>query len=232
MLLFYIQIKTFLPTVQSGTYEISATNKDGPFSASKLYARCDMDSDNGGWTTIQRRVVNGKTNFYRNWDDYELGFGNLEEEFWLGLQNIHRLTTRDGVELRIDLQDEHGNNVTWTYQEFRLDGSADKYRLHIGQAEGPPEVFDAMAHHNNRPFSTYDRDNDEHATNCAERYRNAWWNGGCLNANLNGPHVTPPSAPDPPPTRIVLYDGSGRWIYYPNVEMKVRPIDCQVKNQC
>ena len=95
-------------SVQSGLYEISSTNKDGPFASSKLFARCDMDSDNGGWTLIQRRVANGTENFYRGWEDYELGFGNLEKEFWFGLQNIHRLTIRDSVELRIDLQDEEG----------------------------------------------------------------------------------------------------------------------------
>ena len=160
-----------------------------------------------------------------------LVFGNLEEEFWLGLQNIHRLSTRDDVELRIDLQDEEGNNLTWTYQEFRVDGPADNYRLHIGEAEGPPGSFDAMAKHNNRPFSTYDSDNDAYGGgNCAQVYRGAWWYNQCFRSNLNGPHdpITPPP-PSPTANRVVWYDGS-RYLYYPNVEMKVRPKICPLKN--
>ena len=81
---------------------------------------------------IQRRVPSGTVNFYRGWNDYEEGFGDLDSECWYGLRNIHCLTTRESVELRIDLQDEEGNKVTWVYQQFIVDGPDQKYRLHIG----------------------------------------------------------------------------------------------------
>jgi hypothetical protein len=32
---------------------------------------------------LQRRL-DGETDFYRGWTEYEEGFGNLNREFWLG----------------------------------------------------------------------------------------------------------------------------------------------------
>ena len=131
-----------------------------------------METDKGGWIVIQRRVPNGTVNFYRGWKDYEEGFGDLDSEFWYGLRNIHCLTTRESVELRIDLQDEQGNKVTWVYQQFSVDGPDQKYRLHIGQGTGTPSgSYDAIAGSfslNNTSFSTFDRDSDTWKSgNCA-----------------------------------------------------------------
>ena len=38
---------------------------------------------------LQRRM-NGKVDFYRTWETYKHGFGNLNEEFWLGNYNKKR----------------------------------------------------------------------------------------------------------------------------------------------
>ncbi len=54
---------------------------------------CDLNkaSDGGSWTIIQRRGSNlqtrnvERTNFYRNWTDYEKGFGSLDGDYWLGM---------------------------------------------------------------------------------------------------------------------------------------------------
>ena len=192
-----------------------------------------METDKGGWIVIQRRVPNGTVNFFRGWEDYEEGFGDLDSEFWYGLRNIYGLTTREEVELRIDLQDEQGNKVMWVYQQFSVDGPEQKYRLHIGQGTGTPGSFDAMAYHNNMYFSTFDRDNDQSGENCANRYRAAWWYRICFRATLNGPHtpITPPP-PTPNLNRIMWasadLDTSGT--YYPSVEMKVRPKACVLAN--
>ena len=192
-----------------------------------------METDKGGWIVIQRRVPNGTVNFTRKWKDYEEGFGDLDSEFWYGLRNIHCLTTRESVELRIDLQDEQGNKLTWVYQQFSVDGPDQKYRLHIGQGTGtPPGSFDAMAGShslNNMYFSTFDRDNDAWSGgHCAVSYKGAWWHRECYNANLNNPHVGT-SAVD----RITWYNGS-KYVYYHSVEMKVRPKTCEHRNpqQC
>ena len=47
----------------------------------------------GGWTVILRRKYSSGTreNFIREWDDYENGFGDPTNEFWLGLRYMHCL---------------------------------------------------------------------------------------------------------------------------------------------
>ena len=106
-----------------------------------------MTSDGGKWMVIQRRI-NGSVDFFLNWTDYVNGFGDLGGEFWYGLENIYRLTTREDVELRIELGNGTVPSIVWTYQLFNVSGADTNYRLTIGQGTGVGGTFDAMAYHN------------------------------------------------------------------------------------
>ena len=55
----------------------------GHFITADVY--CDMTTDYGGWTVIQRNKISSQVDFNRNWTDYEARFGNLTTEFWYGL---------------------------------------------------------------------------------------------------------------------------------------------------
>ncbi|GFU23202.1 techylectin-5A [Nephila pilipes] len=48
---------------------------------------CDMDTEGGGWTVIQRRgnFSRPKDYFFQDWHAYKTGFGNIEKDFWLGI---------------------------------------------------------------------------------------------------------------------------------------------------
>ena len=94
-----------------------------------------MKTEGGGWTVFQKRL-DGSVNFYRGWESYKNGFGNLSGEFWLGNDNIHRLTDSDDVMLRVDLQDFEGNITYAEYTTFKVADEADKYRLLIGGYKG------------------------------------------------------------------------------------------------
>ena len=96
---------------------------------------CDMTTDGGGWTVLQRRL-DGSVNFYRGWRVYKKGFGNLNGEFWLGNDNLHRLTTTDNVTLRVDLEDFDGNITYAEYTTFKVANESDKYRLLVGGYKG------------------------------------------------------------------------------------------------
>ena len=190
-----------------------------------LEARCDMDTENGGWTVIQRRVPNGTVNFTRGWCDYENGFGDLEGEFWYGLTNIHYLTSREDVELRIDMiMEDDGSQLSWTYQTFTVAAASDKYRLTIGGGQGPGR--DAMAIQNGQQFSTYDNDNDQlGSTNCGFTHQGGWWYNRCYLANLNGPHETPTTpGVEQRFARLIWNDETYRDVA--GVEMKIRAKGC------
>uniref|UniRef100_A0A1X7U4B1 Fibrinogen C-terminal domain-containing protein n=1 Tax=Amphimedon queenslandica TaxID=400682 RepID=A0A1X7U4B1_AMPQE len=165
----------------SGVYTV---NPDGgtPF---EVY--CDMETDGGGWTVFQRRQ-DGSVDFYRNWTDYENGFGDLTGEFWLGLSKIHRLTKEGSNTLRVDLGDFGGNTAYANYSTFNVSDGSTEYRLHIAFGGYSGTAGESLYRHNGRRFSTYDNDNDDNVDNCAQAYTGAWWYFfiGCYDSNLNG----------------------------------------------
>ncbi|KAL1398202.1 hypothetical protein pipiens_000223 [Culex pipiens pipiens] len=89
---------------------------------------CDQEYENGGWIVIQNRYE-GSVHFYRDWDEYERGFGNLGGEFWLGLSKIHELTYSRKYELHVVLEDWDGIQAIARYSEFLLAGPKEKYLL-------------------------------------------------------------------------------------------------------
>ena len=65
---------------------------------------CDLSTANTGWIVIQRRV-DATTSFDRSWTDYKRGFGNITHNYWMGLDNIHKLAGPGrGAKLRIEMR--------------------------------------------------------------------------------------------------------------------------------
>ena len=143
-----------------------------------------MDND-GGWTVFQRRI-DGTVNFYRNWTEYKNGFGDLNGNFWLGVEKIHRLTKANhGTILRIDIRHKNGNNGSAVYTTFRVNKEIFKYRLLVRGYSG--NAGDLLTYHNKMFFSTFDVDNDNKTSqNCARDYKGGWWYRDCHISNLNG----------------------------------------------
>ncbi|XP_053386899.1 ficolin-2-like [Mercenaria mercenaria] len=145
--------------------------------------RCDMETTTGGWTVIQRRV--SVSDFYKTWDEYKSGFGDVNENHWLGNQAIHMITSQGKYKLRVDLTSMENENAYAEYESFLLGDTQSNYKLSFGIYSG--NAGDSLRRHNNKVFSTKDRDNDEDSNaNCAQSYIGAWWYSNCHDTNLNG----------------------------------------------
>ncbi|XP_078605257.1 microfibril-associated glycoprotein 4-like isoform X2 [Branchiostoma floridae x Branchiostoma japonicum] len=203
----------------SGIYTIYPFSNVVQESGKSFGVFCDMYTDGGGWTVFQHRR-DGSQNFYRDWAHYKAGFGKLDEEFWLGNDKLHQLTSQAQYELRVDLEDFEGNSAYAQYQVFTVGSEAVLYNLTVEGYSGT--AGDSMFHHNGRPFSTKDRDNDDSAASCAQNRKGAWWYGACHRANLNGLYHAG--------SHTSFADGvnwdtwKGRNYSLKHTEMKIRPI--------
>lgn len=160
----------------SGEVEVFPQGTPG----SSLMVYCDMETDGGGWTVFQRRK-DGSVDFFRGWKDYVRGFGDLSGEFWLGLDHLHNLTSMTRMILRVDLRDKDESAFA-KYSTFEV--AKRNYKLSVGGYSGT--AGDSLSYHNNRVFSTKDRDPAPFITRCAMSYRGGWWYKNCHEANLNG----------------------------------------------
>lgn len=149
---------------------------------------CDMDTDGGGWTVIQRRGQFGNNvyYFYRNWTEYATGFGEPDKEYWIGNKALHALTSSPKeAELRLVLTNGTGETVSLRYGNFCVGSEEELFRLKVGKYDGP-EGWDSFRYDHGAAFSTYDRDNDRDSRHCAVTFRGAWWYNRCYETNLNG----------------------------------------------
>ncbi|XP_058450606.1 ficolin-1-like isoform X2 [Malaya genurostris] len=173
-------IKSCQEAQKSGTYILNHNENN-------ITVYCDADYESGGWVVIQRRFL-GTLDFYRTWAEYKRGFGNLEEEFWLGNDNIYQLTKDKPREIHFVMTDWDDRTAVAKYSSFQIGSEEQKYVLKsVGLYSGT--AGDSFSKHLSYKFSTHDQDNDEHSQSCAVLYHGAWWYSSCHAANLNGKYV-------------------------------------------
>ncbi|KAA0188050.1 hypothetical protein HAZT_HAZT010783 [Hyalella azteca] len=100
------------PEKTSGVYTIYPSG-----AAVQVY--CDHTTDGGGWTVfLRRQKQEPQLNFSRTFKEYEEGFGSPTGEYWLGLENLHLLTTTQPQELRAEIV-RGAERTSSRYREFR-----------------------------------------------------------------------------------------------------------------
>jgi len=201
-----------LSKAPSAVYQMMTNcNCGSPFTKTTADVYCDMNTTDGGWIVIQRNRKGSTLDFNKNWIQYEAGFGDLNGDFWYGLEAIHCLTQTGQWEMRVDYQK---NDKTWSYlhyYQFSVGSASQEYPLTVRGFTG--EGVDEFSRHplDGMKFSTADNDNDRYNNaNCAAQGYGPWWHNSCALIHINK---------QPP---IV----SGQALF---TEMKIRQKDCITK---
>ncbi|CAL4188917.1 unnamed protein product [Meganyctiphanes norvegica] len=190
---------------------------------------CDQttehDGRTGGWTVIQRRT-DGNTDFYRGWEEYEIGFGTVDDEFWVGNIVIHEITEQTVNEILIELEDWDGEIRHAHYKDFHVadntvvESKHHNYQLDISLYTG--DAGDSLSYHDGEDFSTFDSDNDDATGNCAETRHGGWWYGNCAHSNLNGRYYSEgDAAADSDGVQWETFHGAS--YSHKKTSMKIRP---------
>ncbi|XP_078575322.1 microfibril-associated glycoprotein 4-like [Branchiostoma floridae x Branchiostoma japonicum] len=181
--------------VTSGVHDIKPVGLSGPIS---VY--CDQTTAGGGWTVIQRRF-DGSVDFNRPFENaFRYGFGSANGEHWLGLENMHYLTSQNAYELYIELEDWIGTVKYARYSTFAVE--SDPYNLNVGGFSGTAGDGFYLSYNqtddgylNGQPFSAREVDRDSHDDiSCAGQHvglTGGWWYKACSWSALNGPYLRP-----------------------------------------
>ncbi|XP_076451777.1 microfibril-associated glycoprotein 4-like [Babylonia areolata] len=138
---------------------------------------------------MQRKKRKNRESFDRSWADYKDGFGNLEDDFWLGLEKIHKLTNVErSYKLRITIKFVNNSVLSYIYDDFKVTNETTGYRLQYNKV-ALNDTGDCFYPLLGAPFSTYDHDRDDNqGENCAKTRKGGFWyrGKGCSTCNPHG----------------------------------------------
>ena len=81
-----------------------------------------------GWIIFQQRV-DIAFDWELPWSTYVNGFGSIDSHFWLGLENLYRLTSANSYRLRVEVREKDtGGWYSAEYSTFTISDASDQYR--------------------------------------------------------------------------------------------------------
>ena len=143
--------------------KLNSSSQDGdyiiyPDGINPIQVYCNMNK--GGLTNLMMKKDSSHQLFNKNWTEYKLGFGAPKSDnYWLGLDKIHKMTESKNIDLFIEYRDVDSNTkYEFIYSSFIVDNESNNYKLILGsELFGDPYVN--ISYFNNSLFNTYDRIN-------------------------------------------------------------------------
>ncbi|XP_053904300.1 fibrinogen-like protein 1-like protein [Malaclemys terrapin pileata] len=133
-----------------------------PTGFHQIVVYCDLNSTSEGWTVLQRNRHDTQITWAESWSTYKYGFGNVQDDYWLGTEYIYRIAKQKVYQVRFVIHDSSSTMKYADYNLFGLEDESKGYRLRLGSYTGT--AGDAMASnnpttvHDNMKFSTKDLD--------------------------------------------------------------------------
>lgn len=120
--------------------------------------------------------------FNRSWTEYRDGFGNFTENYWMGNEKLHLLTSSGNWKLRVEVQSN--DSQLWysaEFDHFQITDESSMYALDVTGYWGDAGNSFASTTYTNyyvvgMKFSTFDVDNDLQPNgSCASQGGAGWW---------------------------------------------------------
>ncbi|XP_070501929.1 protein scabrous isoform X2 [Chironomus tepperi] len=177
------QYHNIIEALPSGCHEIETSDNDLHMIAPADYPHPTLVKCIGPWTVIQKRH-DGSVDFNRSWEEYAKGFGDPNDELWIGNEMLHQLTKDNCTKLRIVIQDIGNKTLYADYDSFYIATRSEGYRIDLAGYSG--NASNALDYQNHMKFSSIDVDLDISHDHCAGEYEGGWWFSYCSHGNLNG----------------------------------------------
>lgn len=134
----------------------------------------------GGWTVLFKRSLNSKTEFQLPMESYKIGFGDLNDDHWVGLDNMNLLTRDKERELMIIV-----NSTSFRYKNFKVLNEYYHYKFVVEDEIDKFIDGSSMLRLNNSLFSTPDVDFDLAVnSSCSAGWKAGWWFTDCFDHSL------------------------------------------------
>ncbi|XP_033763040.1 angiopoietin-related protein 2-like [Pecten maximus] len=159
-----------------------------PINVYGKWAKCNVFNSRR-WAIVQRRYK-GEETFDKTWDEFKAGFGDLDGEYWIGNEALHRLTHERNQSALFVIEDWNGVEKFAQYDSFKVSSEADKFRMIVSGYSGT--AGDCMSYHSGMQFTTKDRDNDAHGGgSCSVEYDGmGFWYRICVRCNINAKYFS------------------------------------------
>ncbi|XP_064596812.1 ficolin-1-like [Liolophura sinensis] len=138
-----------------------------------------MEGTLTSWCAEALNIVSTST---EHGEEYRRGFGSIEGDYWLGLEQFHMVAQTQEY-LDVALIDGSGNETILYYRHFNVDDEAGEYSIvamDFQRHRSNPDAVDSFTPPTNqsisgKPFITYDH--NPSGSSCPTDMRSGWWFG-------------------------------------------------------